>query len=155
MEEFMRLFLFSSFFISLTAYSCPNLSGTYKQCYNSMNGNEINVFNVKVTQNVVGGVTKYNVKSSEVNDNGQNEESLDEYVANKTPVVTEYDEDYNIETTSWCEDNKLKVSETLLLGEAPVAYAEGEFYKSQNALNMDYQTIDESGETQRHYINCR
>lgn len=151
MYKFMLIFAF----ISSSAFACPDLTGFYKSCFNPMSGSQVNQFNVEVSQATVNGVTTYTVKSTKQNDQGQDEEAEDSYVANNKPVISEYDEDYSIETTSWCEDNQLKVMETLLLGEAPLAYAEGAFFKYQDTLNIEYQTIDTSGEVLTHYINCK
>lgn len=151
----MKYLLLAIVFTSLSALACPELTGDYPNCFSSATGHQIGMSKVKVTQEVKNNVNVYKVSYMEINDDGPDTEATDIYVANKQPIVTETNGEYVIQTTSWCEEKKLKIAEEMMLGDATIAYAEGEISKFENHLDMDYVVFDETGEPYNVSITCK
>src|SRR3990167_4665817 len=107
----MKLILLVLSIVSTSVLACPNLAGNYLKCTSAITGQTLDISNVKVTQTLRNNVNVYTINYKDETEDGTTRNITDVYVANNLPVVTEVEGDYQVQTTTSCDGDKLKVIE--------------------------------------------
>lgn len=126
----MRFSLIALALLSLPAFACPDLTGTYAAC-RSTTGTTTGSSDVVVTQRVLNGVTIYSVTST---DDETGERDTSEFPADgQTYTSTETEEGYEVTTTAniSCQGNNVVFAISSSIGGAPVL-----------EMNASYSRVD-------------
>lgn len=141
----MRTFIFALSLMTSTAFACPNLAGSYKECKNSK-GESVST-NMLVTQKVQNRVTIYDV--SIISSESQQRES-EIYKTDGKPVIVKMEEAgmvFTTKTVSTCNANTLNINIDMTLNGEAAGWSKVKVSKVGKQLIIDSEGFDGEEQT--------
>ena len=133
----MRFIAIATLFASISAFACPDLSGTYTAC-RSQTGNTAGSTDVVITQAIQNKVTTYSITST---DPDTNERKTELYRADGRLVsetITDPDSGMTISMSSVvkCVNNTVNMNMKVVMAGQPVANVTTVMSKANKQLTM-------------------
>lgn len=141
----MRTFIFALSLMTSTAFACPNLAGSYKECKNSK-GESVST-DMLVTQKVQNRVTIYDV--SIISSESQQRES-EVYKTDGKPVIVKMEEAgmvFTTKTVSTCVGNSLHININMTLNGEAAGWSKVKVSKAGKQLIIDSEGFDGEQQT--------
>jgi hypothetical protein len=132
-------FLIVSLLISLPAFACPNLTGTYSACRNQ--SGEVETQDLSITQQTVSGVTYFTTASTDVESGERSTEIIAADGQPRTTSETDPDSGMTIDTTTTatCQGDKLVLDIEISMESMPLGQIQSVIQKQGSALMLTTQ----------------
>ena len=133
----MRFIAIAALFTSISAFACPDLSGTYAAC-RSQTGNTTGSTDVVITQAIQNKVTTYSMTTTDPDTNERKTETYraDGRIVSET--ITDPDSGMTISMSSVvkCVNNTVNLNMKVVMGGQPVANVTTVMSKTNKQLTM-------------------